>query len=664
MAKRHPMTAVGFALGLSFLVVPTEGLTQELTVRDSLARALIEVMTPPGQMERTLDLMMQATTQGMFEELAGIGLTDEVVRQRISAEFRTFFLEDLDLESEVRRISIPLYAEYFSEEQLREILEFYQTPTGQELLARTPELAASIQTAMMARGPQIEEFVAELLFREMEAFTKGFFEGLLQMPVGDRILEIGVEASGRLSDADPESPDGSHIQVWALGLSAGQEVTVDLISPDFDAYLLVIEPGTGKGLTDDDSGGGCHARITFTAPEDGEYRPIVSTASAGETGDFVLRVGDMPPPMTPGLCDPVRDKAPLGLEERSGADARVIRAASRSTVFVQGSYGFVQPESGRPLRLVLGPGGLPIRNPAGEPAISLDGAGPPLEVFLTGTAFVVSPDGLLLTNRHVASPWGFDPAGRAMQARGFEGTMTRFVGYLPGVAEPFDLELVSASDDADLAVLCCVVSGEADYLPLAEGPPEPGEAVIVIGFPLEVRALVARTNPEFVEGLRDAGITDFWEVARQLSRAGHVTPLASRGIVGQVTTQNVVYDAETTSGGSGGPVLSLDGQVVAINVDILPEFGGVGVPAARARELLSATEVAAAPELVVPPGLEEPDRSGVPEDPEFIGHNELRVYMSVGCNHWRGSWMGQYRVFFVTKEAAEAAGYRQSPDCN
>ena len=41
-------------------------------------------------------------------------------------------------------------------------------------------------------------------------------------------------------------------------------------------------------------------------------------------------------------------------------------------------------------------------------------------------------------------------------------------------------------------------------------------------------------------------------------------------------------------GGSGGPVLALDGKVVAVNAAILPEFAGsnLGVPVAMVRELL------------------------------------------------------------------------------
>ena len=64
--------------------------------------------------------------------------------------------------------------------------------------------------------------------------------------------------------------------------------------------------------------------------------------------------------------------------------------------------------------------------------------------------------------------------------------------------------------------------------------------------------------------------------------------MASRGIVGQRSPETVVYDAETTYGGSGGPVLDVEGRVIAINSAIIPEYGGsnFGVPAAFARRLL------------------------------------------------------------------------------
>ena len=277
------------------------------------------------------------------------------------------------------------------------------------------------------------------------------------------------------------------------------------------------------------------------------------------------------------------------LEAREDAPARVIARTSRSTVFLQGAYRFVDPESGRPLRRILLPDGRPLVNPAGEPALSLEGDGPPLEIFVTGTAFIISEDGRVLTNRHVAVPWEFDPAARGILQAGFRGVMTGFVGYLPGFAEPFDVELVSASDEADLAVLKgSEVTGDVPFLELADDPPAPGDEVVVLGYPLGLRALLARSDADFVRTLQDEGVVDFWEQARRLARAGFIAPLASQGIVGQVTTQSVVYDAETTSGGSGGPVLTLDGRVVAINTAVLPEFGGsnLGVPAPKARSLL------------------------------------------------------------------------------
>ncbi len=82
---------------------------------------------------------------------------------------------------------------------------------------------------------------------------------------------------------------------------------------------------------------------------------------------------------------------------------------------------------------------------------------------------------------------------------------------------------------------------------------------------------------------------DFWSVARRLSEAGHIAPLATKGIVGQSSSTAVVYDAETTRGSSGGPVLDADGLVQALNVAVMREFGGsnLGVPASEARVLLN-----------------------------------------------------------------------------
>ena len=282
------------------------------------------------------------------------------------------------------------------------------------------------------------------------------------------------------------------------------------------------------------------------------------------------------------------------LEARSGAASRIIAQHSASVVLVQGGFGFQDPKTRRPLRMVAGPDGEPMRLPGGRPLVTLEGGGPPVEVNFTGTAFVFDAEGLLLTNRHVAMPWEDERSLPDIKALGLKPVMRRLIGYVAGAGEPIELKLLGASKSYDLAVMRAADAGRLGApLRLATSSPQPGDEVILLGYPTGVRALLARAGEKFVQDLGKRPGIDFWSVAKELAKAGRIQPLATRGIVGQVTDEAVVYDAETTQGGSGGPVLALSGEVIAVNAAIFPEFGGsnMGVPVRHAAELIAKLKV-------------------------------------------------------------------------
>ncbi|MBW4706823.1 serine protease [Roseobacter sp. YSTF-M11] len=280
------------------------------------------------------------------------------------------------------------------------------------------------------------------------------------------------------------------------------------------------------------------------------------------------------------------------LERRLSASARVIRESTASVAFLQGAYGLRQEESGKMLRHVLGPDGAPLQTPFGKPVVDVDGNGKPVEFQFTGTGFLLEGNGLLVTNRHVALPWTTSDKLTAFRSSGFAPEMLQLIAYFPGLTEPVEASFLGASDTADLALLTVTPSATTGRgLTLSQTVPDIGDEVIVMGFSTGLRALIAQAGRDFLTALQETGETDFWTVATRLSEQGRIAPLASRGIIAQITAKAVIYDAETTVGGSGGPALDRNGQVVAVNAAILPEFGGanIGVPVQEVHRLLTTT---------------------------------------------------------------------------
>ncbi len=78
------------------------------------------------------------------------------------------------------------------------------------------------------------------------------------------------------------------------------------------------------------------------------------------------------------------------------------------------------------------------------------------------------------------------------------------------------------------------------------------------------------------------------EAITALAASKKIEPTLTQGVISTVKESKIEYDAVTTHGGSGGPVFDSEGQVIAVNFAIMPDFVGsnFGVPIRYARELL------------------------------------------------------------------------------
>lgn len=108
--------------------------------------------------------------------------------------------------------------------------------------------------------------------------------------IGLPALVVGQQFEGRLGEGDPIVPtDGSYYRLHEFSAQQGEELFIDLMSDDFDAFLIVHSP-TGEIFRDDDGGDGLNSRLTITANASGAWKGYANTVNRGETGNYQLAV--------------------------------------------------------------------------------------------------------------------------------------------------------------------------------------------------------------------------------------------------------------------------------------------------------------------------------------------------------------------------------------
>ena len=99
-----------------------------------------------------------------------------------------------------------------------------------------------------------------------------------------------LEFSGVLDSDDVTMDTGEFFEMHPFEAQAGQAVTVDLRSTDFDTFVAVISPSGNAWRNDDHEGSKNVSRVETTADESGTWMVAVTSYQPGETGTYAVQV--------------------------------------------------------------------------------------------------------------------------------------------------------------------------------------------------------------------------------------------------------------------------------------------------------------------------------------------------------------------------------------
>lgn len=282
------------------------------------------------------------------------------------------------------------------------------------------------------------------------------------------------------------------------------------------------------------------------------------------------------------------------LEGNTQAAEAIIRDFMPSVCLLHVSVAFNDKDSRRRVRYGgIDADGSPLKDSDGNTVYTTEGRAPEVRADFFGTGFIAG-EGKILTNHHVVQPWWENDELGGASKQGLEPVLAEMTAYFPGAVNGVSVGISQISSEADLALVHGDLSELKRPVLKLDGRPDAavsGDALISLGYATGLDAILARAGEQIVDEIvKDTG-GDPKQVLTELAKRKLIRPLVTQGHVGDVLPDKIVYDAQTTSGGSGGPLLNRQGGVIGVTFAIVRGFGGsnFGVPIRFATPLLKAT---------------------------------------------------------------------------
>jgi DNA-binding response OmpR family regulator/S1-C subfamily serine protease len=288
------------------------------------------------------------------------------------------------------------------------------------------------------------------------------------------------------------------------------------------------------------------------------------------------------------------------IEQEGDSAQNLIRDDVRSVCLLHVSIAFREQQSKQRLRYAgLNQQGEPLQDSDGNPTLTVGGNGPEVKVDIFGTGFPVGNSGLIVTNRHVAEPWWNNDELSKMASQGFLAEISSIHAYFPGDPRAFAGEIQEISKDTDLATMRIDIQDLKRPLlsiDTGKGAAVTGEPIVLMGYATGLAGILARTDEATAQQILTHSGGDVSQVLAELAHRDLIHPIITQGHIGDILPDKIVFDAQTTSGGSGGPLFNHQGKVIGVTYAILKGFGGsnFGIPIRFSEPLL-------APSIASPP---------------------------------------------------------------